>query len=200
MSDTTGSGENFCEYWDPDTRQVSNTGLPQNCKRAGSGSLACDPRVGKYVNDNKDEYKRETGKDLTIEQIVEWLDTQKPDENANAVKKAIPGELKIDDEDDAVCSTLAEKCPVPAPWTSWNCHCPQGSSFQAAEPFGKNENPDNLPLCECGKEKVTRRRYQLCKDSTPDDKVTCKSMDDAFSEAKFKGKSCPYLTIVKACT
>lgn len=67
------------------------------------------------------------------------------------------------------------------PWTSWNCHCPSQTSFQATDIFGAaNNNPDNLPACNCGQEK--RRRYQLCSDKDQADGITCKKVGEELAK------------------
>ena len=64
------------------------------------------------------------------------------------------------------------------PWTSWNCHCSIETSFQDTDIFTQNNNPDNLPPCDCKQQK--RRRYQLCSDKDQTDGITCKGVGDAL--------------------
>ena len=102
------------------------------------------------------------------------------DENAD-VKRAIPEPYLTYQVQEAICPN---NCPVPLPWTSWNCHCDQGSTAADHDPDSLtnaspdtnplNRNPDNLPQCDCGKFK--RRRYQLCYDDDTTDDVTCESI------------------------
>ena len=163
---TTANQPNFCG-------QDKVTGLQQNCLTdLASINKACDPRIQKYVADNPDL-------GLTVEKVVELIESQDSDnQDVKDVRSAIPGPYLVEEKESALCDTLASSCPQPLPWTSWSCHCPQGSKFQEDHIFSDNENPDNLPLCECGGQK--RRRYQLCKDSNQEDKVTCESMGNAI--------------------
>ena len=165
---TTANQPNFCG-------QDKVTGLQQNCLTdLASINKACDPRIQKYVADNKAAFP-----DLTVEKVVELIESQdNDDQDAKDVQKAIPSPYLVEEKESALCDTLANECPQPLPWTSWNCHCPQGSKFQRDHIFDDNQNPDNLPLCACGSQK--RRRYQLCKDTNREDKVTCESMGDAI--------------------
>ena len=71
-------------------------------------------------------------------------------------------------------------CPHPMPWTSWNCHCSIETSFQHTDIFEQNNNPDNLPSCDCTQQK--RRRYQLCSDKDQTDGITCKGVGDALED------------------
>ena len=71
-------------------------------------------------------------------------------------------------------------CPHPMPWTTWNCHCPSQTSFQATDIFGTNNNPDNLPACNCGQEK--RRRYQICSDKDQTDGITCQKVGEELAK------------------
>ena len=67
------------------------------------------------------------------------------------------------------------------PWTTWNCHCPSQTSFQQTDIFGNaNNNPDNLPACNCGQEK--RRRYQICSDKDQTDGITCQKVGDELAK------------------
>ena len=56
------------------------------------------------------------------------------------------------------------ECPIPLPWSSWNCHCPTLSA----------SNNESLPICECGNtDTVQRSRIQLCAPSASSDQLTC---------------------------
>lgn len=66
------------------------------------------------------------------------------------------------------------------PWTTWNCHCPSQTSFQQTDIFVANNNPDNLPACNCGQEK--RRRYQICSDKDQTDGITCQKVGDELAK------------------
>ena len=56
------------------------------------------------------------------------------------------------------------ECPIPLPWSSWNCHCPTLAA----------ENNESLPICNCGDtDTVQRSRIQLCAPNTSSDKLTC---------------------------
>ena len=56
------------------------------------------------------------------------------------------------------------ECPIPLPWTSWNCHCPTLSVI----------NTENLPICDCGKtDTIQRSRIQFCTPSASNDQLTC---------------------------
>ena len=65
------------------------------------------------------------------------------------------------------------ECPIPLPWSSWNCHCPNLS----------NVNTDNLPICECGKtDTVQRSRIQLCAPSASSDQLTCGEIGEKMTQ------------------
>ena len=56
------------------------------------------------------------------------------------------------------------ECPIPLPWSSWNCHCPTLS----------DANNESLPICECGNtDTVQRSRIQLCAPSESSDQLSC---------------------------
>ena len=136
-----------------------------------SNNIACDPRVKKYAALNG----------LSETQVVDFLEN--PDdstEDVKAARKALQGPYRTYDTESAQCDDLADQCPQPLPWTSWSCHCPQGSSFQSNDVFLDNDNPDNLPLCECGAER--RRRYQLCQDGNLADHTTCESIGESIAD------------------
>ena len=148
--------------------------ISENCVNLNlaSNNIACDPRVKKYADLNG----------LTEAEVVNRLEN--PDQssaNVQAARKAIPTPYRTYDTESAQCDDLADQCPQPLPWTSWSCHCPQGSSFQSTDVFVDNDNPDNLPLCECGSEK-RRRRYQLCQDGNLADQTTCESVGQSIAD------------------
>ena len=159
----------------------SKTRLSQNCLNLNlaSTNIACDPRIETYAADN--------GK--TAAEIVDLIQSQETTSaDVIAVKTAIPSPYLVFQTATAICDDLAEQCPKPLPWTSWNCHCPQGSDFQSNDIFTNGDNPDNLPLCECGSQK--RRRYQLCKDGDLSDTTTCQSVGQSISDIQDYNDKC----------
>ena len=66
------------------------------------------------------------------------------------------------------------ECPIPLPWSSWNCHCPTLSV----------SNTENLPICECGNsDTVQRSRIQFCSPSASSGQLTCGEIGDKMKES-----------------
>lgn len=152
--------------------------LRESCQQASS-NIRCDPRLQRFADRHNEANAFAEGDDGFITEDDVW-DLLIIDENAD-VKRAIPEPYLTYQVQEAICPN---NCPVPLPWTSWNCHCDQGSTAADSDPDSLtdaspstnplNRNPDNLPQCDCGKFK--RRRYQLCYDDDTTDDVTCESI------------------------
>ena len=132
-------------------------------------NVRCDPRLKAYAERH--------GGGMTEDDVFRLLVVE---QNAN-VRAAIPEPYLTYQVQEAVCPS---NCPVPLPWTSWNCHCDQGSTASDndvdADTLDGTRNPDNLPACDCGK--VSRKRYQICYDDDSTDDVTCESLGKGISE------------------
>merc|ERR1712176_608759 len=156
--------------------------MRENCQYA-STNLRCDPRLQMYADSINEREQDQLSKNLTVDDVYELLIIDRNE----ATRAAIPEPYIKYQVQEAVCPN---NCPVPLPWTSWNCHCDQGSNaqnsdidndaFDVTNKVKDVDNPDGLPPCDCGRTK--RLRYQLCNDDDTTDDVTCESMEKLMRE------------------
>jgi len=172
--DATGDLSQSCEF-------NKDLQMRENCQYA-STNLRCDPRLQMYADSINEREQDQLSKNLTVDDVYELLIIDRNE----ATRAAIPEPYIKYQVQEAVCPN---NCPVPLPWTSWNCHCDQGSNAQNNDvdndAFNTNnlkesDNPDGLPPCDCGRTK--RLRYQLCNDDDTTDDVTCESMGNLMKE------------------